>query len=878
MAIPAVRYAKISRFDPNGNDITDYLSQLETFVISYPDIGQIQYNVLSSQVQSTYFVYGVDPVYVTSSYYRILDYTLYNAYKNLFTVTPSLAGVTVNSYQGVGSNPNGYFTASSGIYEFYDTPNIFLTASFTANVLMPSGTFCDIDSGIYVYIDRPDGVGLSKKLWDLTGFNSSSFISISASVPLRFTQTFGTFPYSASIIENSNLYIKIINVDPGGPSGGNLTVGSFSFSITQSNPPQSSENPTVSFSPDQVDFFYSDYNSLYGNASDNRSSTYIMDVDYSNNPLVPINFDQLVDSTATRAQVQDSNYASQAWSNIRYNGNKSNAQFSVLNDGFNAPAEPQQPNQLDSGYGALSPSEKNEAYFAYFEGVGGTGPEIINQTAYFVKWIIDEKGNVEDPEPRFNPYNGLQQNNGVLNLQNTFEPGNNRYAVVSLIGNDPTLTTNPNDDALVGTHPITHVGRIANILVTETGSAPNAHLNTMSFAATGFGSTSSINYNFNAAATTTIDVNANSPISGIDFTTVYFNSGGFYNGTDTYTVPANSLPNNVQVQFKFRTQVRNLDEANNTWTLTFLKSTNGGATYFPTPVQGHWKRPNADSTSNGISVNTIWYDPTYYSGNSNQWGFNGIEIAPSQNSNGTVGDLIEIEMWTPPLDVQTGDKYKVYINSSREYRLYGLTDTTYTTFGATMTYNPNLSVTSSYWYIGTYQSASSNTLTVLTASNQLTQVYNNTTTYYQNVYTNITNGNTITYSSSILDWGFNKPTIPFNVNAPNGGPLPGDYIRFEYNPNQVYNIKKVGNITNSSSAYFGNLTLSVFPPIPATANLNHFNIYRIINDGTYIILNVQKPEEGNSFTGLLYPQFLSDKLSSSSSIIVQDLIAKGVIS
>ena len=203
MSTPAIRYAKISRFDPNGNDITNYLSQLEAFFISSPDTGQLQYNIISAQVQSTYFIYGIEPVYVTSSYYEILDYTLYNAYQPSFAVIPSSDGVTVNSYSSVISNPNGYFTASSGVYSFYNTPNIFLTASFTASISMSAGTFCDQDSGIFVYIDRPDGTRLSKQLWDLYGFSSSSFITVSASVPLRFTQTGNPYPYSASIIENS---------------------------------------------------------------------------------------------------------------------------------------------------------------------------------------------------------------------------------------------------------------------------------------------------------------------------------------------------------------------------------------------------------------------------------------------------------------------------------------------------------------------------------------------------------------------------------------------------------------------------------------------------------------------------------------------------
>jgi hypothetical protein len=50
-----------------------------------------------------------------------------------------------------------------------------------------------------------------------------------------------------------------------------------------------------------------------------------MDVDYSQNPVIPVNQSLILDESADRAYVQDSNYTSQAWSNIRYNGSKTNS-------------------------------------------------------------------------------------------------------------------------------------------------------------------------------------------------------------------------------------------------------------------------------------------------------------------------------------------------------------------------------------------------------------------------------------------------------------------------------------------------------------------------------------------------------------------------
>jgi len=96
----------------------------------------------------------------------------------------------------------------------------------------------------------------------------------------------------------------------------------------------------------------------------------------------------------------------------------------------------QEPFQLlDSqkfNYGTTPPTsvaEQNQTYFAYFDGVGGTGPEYIDGTAYFIKYIIDLEGNVVNPEP----YTTVDspQAVGLYNLLDNFEVGKN--AVVKLI-------------------------------------------------------------------------------------------------------------------------------------------------------------------------------------------------------------------------------------------------------------------------------------------------------------------------------------------------------------------------------------------------------------------------------------------------------------
>ena len=63
----------------------------------------------------------------------------------------------------------------------------------------------------------------------------------------------------------------------------------------------------------------------FGNAEIPQFSSQFMDVDYTSTFTSPVNFDLIISGTADRAQIQDSNYSSQAWSNIRYNGVRSNS-------------------------------------------------------------------------------------------------------------------------------------------------------------------------------------------------------------------------------------------------------------------------------------------------------------------------------------------------------------------------------------------------------------------------------------------------------------------------------------------------------------------------------------------------------------------------
>ena len=76
----------------------------------------------------------------------------------------------------------------------------------------------------------------------------------------------------------------------------------------------------VYFSPNTPGFIASDYDVTYGVADFPQFSSTFMDVNYG----------LILNGTAERAAVQDSNYDSLAWSNIRYNGSRvSSRDFNV---------------------------------------------------------------------------------------------------------------------------------------------------------------------------------------------------------------------------------------------------------------------------------------------------------------------------------------------------------------------------------------------------------------------------------------------------------------------------------------------------------------------------------------------------------------------
>jgi hypothetical protein len=449
--------------------------------------------------------------------------------------------------------------------------------------------------------------------------------------------------------------------------------------------------------------------------------------------------------------------------------------------------------------------------------VGGTGPELIGQTAYFIKYLIDTEGNIAKPEPGFS---------SLYNLIDNFEPG--KDAIVRLINNDPTLTDNPNDDALTGLHPITHVGRISPILITETGSGNMDYITTMSFA--------------NMAGAALAEATQN--------LTAKFQSN----------IAATHINNPSWVTMPYQTDLYSTNWSNNPSTP-------------PTASFINWRLDNYSTNTAGTRIRLrvsffVRKNPLIPIYNiTNQFQFRILKNSDQSNIfftsqwwtiDNTTGWYATA--WTDWFDTEIDDyftvQYRVANSGPSTIQIIGTSggaaDTTFTVEQETP---PNsgfesgiTGATSSYWSIGTYTTGS--TTTVLTGSKALYNLY--------------TAGNLkqITPTAS-SEFGFSDITLPFEI-------LPGDYIRFQYNENRKHCITDVSTLDG--------LYLTVVPPVATSSILDHFIVYRVVNDGTYVVLNIDKPVSGSSFTGIIQPEYVSQELTSKYSNIIQDLTQRGVIS
>jgi hypothetical protein len=473
-----IKYIKINRIDQDGRDNTTTLQSLDKILIKYNDIGIQTYDVINITEYSSYYLYYIIPQnsLTSSTDNTILNHhvsgTSYNSY-----ITNGFHNIT--NFTTSFSTPLGWFDTSSGIYTFGKTPNIPIQISSSGNITYGAGLM-----SLNVIISSSINGILKLEQIDVLGPGSSSF------------------NISSSLVSLENEEIRLIFVNP--PASGNMTVTA-SLIITQSISPTSSIIDQVIFEPASIDSFVnSDYDVLFNNVSTGRFSKRFMDLDYNEGILVPVNFDQVINQSAVRAEVQDYYYKYKRHILPRYEGSRLYAAnfnyFTKPTESADfANGEVQQPWGGDNTKGGDILASNPATYIAYFEWIGGSPPEYKNGAGAKIKYLINENGDTFAP---------LLDDPFYFNLIDSFD--SNKLAQVIQIN------TIANIDPNQSYYPVYRAGKqFAPIIYSQTGSA-TASISTMSFG----DNSNTTDFKFQAFASGTFYQDGGSfPGEAVNFTT-----------------------------------------------------------------------------------------------------------------------------------------------------------------------------------------------------------------------------------------------------------------------------------------------------------------------------------------------------------------------
>lgn len=316
-----VKYLKINRLDKDGEDYGNKLVLADSIKINYPDIGAVEYSILTTQQQGDSYLMGVVPQENTSSLNNIKDWDVSLVKAPLSeTMNPFDVVVFNNDNQGgmtvIGGNGGGYYNPTTDLYSF-NLGNVPLSVTSSVSVTSVVG------SPIYISVLIPSSSvnawveGLPSNLWEIYGVQALNVIPINAG------NAFYTVKSSLNDNFGGDFYIGGVCVAFAGSS---LTLLQVYEEINQGTPAYDSpDEALLNIYPEVENFEYSDYNAIFGNASTPQFSGVYQDVDYASNGLIPINFDLIISGSARKAQIQDSNYTQTGWSNGRYNGSKNSS-------------------------------------------------------------------------------------------------------------------------------------------------------------------------------------------------------------------------------------------------------------------------------------------------------------------------------------------------------------------------------------------------------------------------------------------------------------------------------------------------------------------------------------------------------------------------
>ena len=355
----------------------DYEPNDEIYVAhNYVDNDNINRDYNSSTIQNSWW-------YDTKKHRSYKVYTLVRYIRSYV-----IADVTYYDWRVVKSfiaYKDASANTANGSYKFTTLPanNIDVTASVKVESFSPTNPFTWEEASLNVY---KNGI-----------LYTSSLITYPDTSNGRINVEFTILPTEVVLDDMWDMSVSV-----GGDKNNVLSpliVPEYTMSFNTTTPPVSSS--FLGFvTPDNINDF-PECQPTFNNAVDMRQSLFLSDVDYSTGINTPQNIELIVGDSATKASTPDSNYSQYSHTLIRYFGVKTNR--TAVNTGSIAVFDPFVPTGSSpyafttDNLGAIPNVELLNSYTGYFNRIVDPYPLLNNKTAYFVKFLVDQNGDVLDP-------------------------------------------------------------------------------------------------------------------------------------------------------------------------------------------------------------------------------------------------------------------------------------------------------------------------------------------------------------------------------------------------------------------------------------------------------------------------------------------------
>jgi hypothetical protein len=456
---------------------------------------------------------GCDPIKSAGTVAPLYDVSgsLYTEFGSFNTAI----GYTMNDGElSVWFAPSASYYYDPGFAEFVNDVKYFISAIAIAKETLNG---LDLETYIPQVIELVLNANYTSADFTLSGWSGSTFKTwngnpnptiVITNIQER-TSFSGDQFYILQCVPNQSSYFRVQQT--GTFTTGSVSVANKSSVLTVLEPfvPQS--------------FPESDCNAIYGNALINRTSSVYFDVDYSSNAITAVNEQTILDETALKAEVQDSNYTLLRQINPRYLGSKNTTPLGTDLYPFNI-----------LGGSTLPAVEQLTSYFAYTP--GGRGNTLAQRSGsgnYKIGFLIDQTGRVIQPNVSSSDY--------IPNFYDAF-PASSTVVLSPTNTGSQTLTETEFTVDKPG-------GIYLPVLYSDTGSQGTDYLISGTLADIDFQFNPNVSTNYNFAAS--LSGNYNIPNTGIATNITWNNitsddAGGWDSSLYRYVVPFSS-PINLSV-------------------------------------------------------------------------------------------------------------------------------------------------------------------------------------------------------------------------------------------------------------------------------------------------------------------------------------------